>query len=83
MRSIKAREGQWYADRMSHEMFCVISVDEADGWIDVRDRYGDIDEFALDEWEAMDLEVCAAPPEWSAPRPEPQDPEETRNPGSG
>jgi hypothetical protein len=29
--------------------------------IDVRDRYGDIDEFDLDEWDAMDLVLCVAP----------------------
>lgn len=30
----------------------------------MRDRYGDIDEFDLDEWDAMDLIVCTAPEEW-------------------
>jgi hypothetical protein len=64
MNSMKAREGQWYADRGTHDVFCVIAIDESDGLIDVRDRYGDIDEFDLDEWDAMDLELCAAPEEW-------------------
>jgi hypothetical protein len=32
--------------------------------IDVRDRYGDIDEFDLDEWDAMNLVLCSAPTEW-------------------
>jgi hypothetical protein len=64
MSDIKAREGQWYADRAHHEFFLVIAIDESDGLIDVRDRYGDIDEFDLDEWDAMDLVVCAAPAEW-------------------
>jgi hypothetical protein len=27
----------------------------------VRDDYGDIDEFDLDEWAGMDVEVCPAP----------------------
>lgn len=64
MTTMKAREGQWYADRSNHDVFCVIAVDESDGLIDVRDRYGDIDEFDLDEWDAMDLELCAAPQDW-------------------
>jgi len=64
MSSSKAREGQWYADRAHHDFFLVIAIDESDGLIDVRDRYGDIDEFDLDEWEAMDLVVCTAPEDW-------------------
>ena len=66
MSEIKAREGQWYADQVSHEFFLVIAVDESDGLIDVRDRYGDIDEFDLDEWDAMDLVLCVAPAQWQA-----------------
>ena len=61
MSEIKAREGQWYVDRAHHEFFLVIAIDESDGLIDVRDRYGDIDEFDLDEWDAMDLVLCTAP----------------------
>ena len=64
MSEIKAREGQWYVDRAHHEFFLVIAIDESDGLIDVRDRYGDIDEFDLDEWDSMDLMLCSAPTEW-------------------
>jgi hypothetical protein len=64
MNRMKAREGQWYADRSSHDVFCVIAIDEFEGLIDVRDRYGDIDEFDLGEWERMDLQLCAAPEGW-------------------
>lgn len=64
MSEIKAREGQWYVDRFQREFFLVIAIDESDGLIDVRDRYGDIDEFDLDEWDSMDLVLCVAPGEW-------------------
>ena len=64
MSEIKAREGQWYVDQANHEFFLVIAIDHSDGFIDVRDRYGDIDEFDLDEWDAMDLVLCSAPTEW-------------------
>ena len=64
MSDITAREGAWYVDRAHHEFFLVIAIDESDGLIDVRDRYGDIDEFDLDEWDAMDLALCSAPTEW-------------------
>ena len=66
MSSTRACEGQWYVDRAHHEFFQVIAIDESDGLIDVRDRYGDIDEFDLDEWDAMDLVLCSAPAEWEA-----------------
>jgi hypothetical protein len=64
MSSTKACEGQWYVDRAHHEFFLVIGIDESDGLIDVRDRYGDIDEFDLDEWDSMDLVLCSAPAAW-------------------
>jgi hypothetical protein len=52
-------EGQWY--RYRSESFYVLAVHEEEGLIDVRDDYGDIDEFDLDEWAGMDVEVCPAP----------------------
>jgi hypothetical protein len=64
MSNLEVCEGQWYADRVHHEFFLVIGVDESDGLIDVRDRYGDIDEFDLDEWDAMDLVLCVPPGDW-------------------
>lgn len=65
MSHVEAREGQWYAHRSNHETFCVIAVDEVHGVIDIRDGYGDVDEVDFDEWETMDLELCAAPSDWS------------------
>lgn len=62
--SVKALEGQWYTNRSTHDVFCVIAVDEDDGLIDVRDGYGDIDEFDFDEWESMDLVMCTSPETW-------------------
>jgi hypothetical protein len=64
MSTLKALQGQWYENRSTHDVFCVIAVDEDDGWIDVRDGYGDIDEFDFDEWESMDLVPVSAPETW-------------------
>lgn len=64
MGHVKALQGQWYSDRYTREIFCVIGIDEDDGLIDVRDGYGDIDEFDYAEWESMDLELCSAPESW-------------------
>lgn len=68
MSNIKALEGQWYRDRVTHDQFCVIAVVEDDHWIDVRDEYGEIDELDFEEWESMDLEMCAAPVDWTLNR---------------
>lgn len=65
MSNLKALEGQWYADKSSHDVFCVIGIDEIEGLIGVRDGYGDVDEFDFDEWESMDLVACAPPNEWA------------------
>jgi hypothetical protein len=66
MSNMKALEGQWYSDRSTRDVFCVIGIDESEGLIDIRDGYGDIDEFDFDEWESMDLVLCGAPEDWSA-----------------
>ena len=81
MSEIKAREGQWYVDPFYREFFLVIAVDESDGLIDVRDRYGDIDEFDLDEWDAMDLVLCVAPGDWDEAADVEEDGEEQRPAG--
>lgn len=65
MSNVKALEGQWYSDRSTHDVFCVIGIDESEGLIGVRDGYGDVDEFDFAEWESMDLVLCAAPNEWA------------------
>jgi uncharacterized protein DUF6763 len=78
MSEIKAREGQWYVDRCHREFFLVIAIDESDGLIDVRDRYGDIDEFDLDEWDAMDLVLCVPPKQGDGEDEEEEEDEEHR-----
>lgn len=58
-------EGCWYRHR-NEEAFLVIAVHEHDGLIDVRDNYGDVDEFNFEEWDRMNLQPCEAP-EWEPP----------------
>jgi hypothetical protein len=61
-RSVKI--GDWYLDRDQHDFLLVIGVDEEEGFIDVRDEYGNIDEIDFDEWETKDLVLCSTPREW-------------------
>ncbi len=64
MNNPRLKVGDWYLDRDKHDFLCVIGVHEDEGVVDVRDEFGDIDEIEFDEWEAMDLQLCATPPEW-------------------
>lgn len=64
MHHSKIREGQWYQHPVSRESFCVISVDELLGVIDVRDENGDVDEFGFEEWADMNLEESPPPVSW-------------------
>jgi hypothetical protein len=82
MSDTKVCEGQWYLDRAHHEFFLVIAVDESDGFIDVRDRYGDVDEFDLDEWDSMGLVLCSAPLEWLDEEPTAEEPDVDDGDGS-
>jgi len=56
--------GDWYLDRDQHDFLLVIGVDEEEGFIDVRDEYGNIDEIDFGEWEMKDLVLCSTPREW-------------------
>jgi hypothetical protein len=49
----------------SDDFLCVIGVHDDEGVVDIRDEYGDVDEIEFDEWETMDLVLCATPPEWN------------------
>ena len=57
--------GDWYLDRNKHDFLCVIGVHDDEGVVDIRDEYGDVDEIEFDEWETMNLVLCATPPEWN------------------
>jgi hypothetical protein len=56
--------GHWYLDRDKHDFLCVIGVHEEERIVDIRDEYGDVDEIDFEEWEAMDLVLCAIPRDW-------------------
>jgi hypothetical protein len=58
------RVGDWYLDRDKHDFLCVVDVHDADGVINVRDEYGEIDEIEFEEWETMNLVLCSTPREW-------------------
>jgi hypothetical protein len=55
----------WYRNLEDDRTFVVTSVDETDDVVEIQDYEGDLDELTLAEWFALDLEVTAAPENWS------------------
>jgi hypothetical protein len=57
--------GQWYAHLDKGQMFFVSAVDEDDGTVELQQFDGDLEEVTLEEWRQLDIELTAAPENWS------------------
>ena len=55
---------QWYAHRDKGQRFYVTAVND-DGTIEVQHFDSDIEEFNLEEWRALDIELGEAPENWT------------------
>lgn len=56
---------QWYTQLDKRRNFYVTAVDEIEGTIDVQHSDGDIEEFSLDEWRAMEIDLGEEPENWA------------------
>jgi hypothetical protein len=59
--------GEWYAHRDKGQLFQVVAVDADDGWVELQDFDGAVDEVDLETWRAMPLERAEAPEDWTGP----------------
>ena len=59
--------GNWYCHLDKGQRFCVVAVDEIGKSVEVQNFDGNIDEFDLESWYQMDIELCEAPENWSGP----------------
>ncbi|MCL7487867.1 MAG: hypothetical protein M8357_06815 [Desulfobulbaceae bacterium] len=59
--------GNWYCHLDKGQRFLVVAVDETGELVEVQNFDGDIDEFDLEAWYQMDIELCEAPENWSGP----------------
>jgi len=59
--------GHWYAHRDKGQMFQVVAFDQDDGYVEIQDFDGDVDELDLDTWFAMPLDPAEAPEDWTGP----------------
>ena len=59
--------GNWYRHLDKGQMFQVIALDDDEGLIELQHFDGDIEEVTLRIWRSMDLEIAAAPEDWTGP----------------
>jgi hypothetical protein len=62
--------GQWYEDLENEETFQVTKVDEDREIVEIQHLDGDIEEFDVDGWAELDLELTEEPEGWSGSRAE-------------
>ncbi len=53
--------GQWYEDLENEETFQVLKVDEDKETVEIQHLDGDIEEFDVDGWAELDLELAEEP----------------------
>jgi hypothetical protein len=57
--------GQWYAHMEKGQRFYVTACDEDTGTVEVQHFDGDIEEFSLEEWQELDIELSEEPENWA------------------
>jgi hypothetical protein len=62
--------GQWYQDLENEETFQVLKVDEDREIVEIQHLDGDIEEFDVDGWAELDLEMTEEPEGWSGSKAE-------------
>src|ERR1035441_581294 len=68
--------GQWYDDLENEETFQVLKVDEDKEIVEIQHLDGDIEEFDVDGWAELDLELTEEPEGWSGSKAEKEDDED-------
>jgi hypothetical protein len=56
---------QWYAHLDKGQRFYVIAVNEEQNTVEVQHFDGDIEEFSLDEWSDLQIELSVEPENWA------------------
>lgn len=62
--SLKPQVDQWYVHLDKGQRFYITAINDDDGTIDVQHFDGDLDEFTLDDWYRLDIEVSVQPENW-------------------
>jgi hypothetical protein len=65
--------GGWYAHRDKGQLFQVVAMDDEDGFVELQNFDGDVDEVDMDTWYAMPLDPAEPPEDSTGPVDEPED----------
>ena len=57
--------GQWYTHLDKGQRFYVAATDEPNDTVEIQHFDGDIEEFSLEEWRELDIELSEAPENWA------------------
>lgn len=64
---LDAQPNQWYAHLDKGQHFLVVGIDDDAGTVEVQHFDGDVEEFSLDEWRELDIELSEEPENWAGP----------------
>ena len=56
---------QWYAHLDKGQRFYVTAIDDENNTVEIQHFDGDIEEFSLDEWRDLEIELSVEPENWS------------------
>jgi len=56
---------QWYTHLDKGQRFYVTAFDEPNSTVEIQHFDGDIEEFSLEEWRELDIELSEAPENWA------------------
>ena len=62
---VDPKAGQWYCHLDKGQRFRVVAVDDIGQNVEVQNFDGTIDEFDLETWYQLEIELCEAPENWS------------------
>ena len=56
---------QWYTHLDKGQRFYVTAIDESNDTVEIQHFDGDIEEYGLEEWRELDIELCEEPENWA------------------
>lgn len=57
--------GNWYCHLDKGQRFQVVAFDEDKNTVEIQDFDSNVNEFEIDVWRTLDIEVCEAPENWA------------------
>ena len=57
--------GQWYIYQDNDQQFFITAIDEDNAAIEAQHYDGNLEEFSFEQWQDLEIELCAEPENWS------------------